>query len=69
MNGPKHLLSIADLKPAEVTAILDKAVELKGKPRSALLDGKTLAMIFAKPSTRTRASFEAAMAQLGGHAI
>lgn len=73
MTGPKHLLSIADLKPAELGAILDKAAELKKKLKGGesheLLHGKTLGMIFAKPSTRTRVSFEAAMTQLGGHAI
>jgi ornithine carbamoyltransferase len=73
MTGPKHLLSIADLKPAELRAILGKAAELKKKPKEGkpheLLGGKTLGMIFAKPSTRTRVSFETAMTQLGGHAI
>ncbi|MDI6643085.1 MAG: ornithine carbamoyltransferase [Candidatus Hodarchaeaceae archaeon] len=69
----KHLLSMQDLSPKEVEAILDKAAELKQKLRKGepheLLHGKTLGMIFAKPSTRTRVSFETAMTQLGGHAI
>ncbi|MEA1904445.1 MAG: ornithine carbamoyltransferase [Candidatus Hadarchaeota archaeon] len=73
MRGQKHLLSIADLKPAELEAILDKAAGLKKKLKEGepheLLGGKTLGMIFAKPSTRTRVSFETAMTQLGGHAI
>lgn len=69
----KHLLSMQDLSPKEITAILDKAAELKeklqkGEPHE-LLHGKTLGMIFAKPSTRTRVSFETAMTHLGGHAI
>ena len=69
----RHLLSMQDLSPKQIEAILSKAVELKGKLRAGkpheLLRGKTLGMIFAKPSTRTRASFETAMTQLGGHAL
>jgi len=69
----KHLLSMQDLSTKEVEAILDKAAELKQKFRKGepheLLRGKTLAMIFEKPSTRTRVSFESAMTHLGGHAI
>jgi len=69
----KHLLSMQDLAPKEIEAILNKAAELKEKVRKGepheLLRGKTLGMIFAKPSTRTRVSFETAMTQLGGHAI
>jgi len=69
----KHLLSPQDLSPEGIVAVLDKADELKrrlhkGEPHE-LLKGKTLGMIFAKPSTRTRVSFETAMTQLGGHAI
>ncbi|MDI6884307.1 MAG: ornithine carbamoyltransferase [Hadesarchaea archaeon] len=69
----KHLLSMQDLSSKEIEAILNKASELKQKLRKGepheLLHGKTLGMIFAKPSTRTRVSFETAMTQLGGHAI
>jgi len=69
----RHLLSPQDLSPEEIVAVLDKADELKRKLRRGephdLLKGKTLGMIFAKPSTRTRVSFETAMTQLGGHAI
>jgi ornithine carbamoyltransferase len=69
----KHLLSMQDLSTKEVEVILDKAAELKQKLKKGepheILQGKTLAMIFEKPSTRTRVSFEVAMNQLGGHAI
>ena len=70
---PRHLLSIADLTREEVLALLSHAAGLKKarhkKKRHLPLVGKTLGMIFEKASTRTRVSFEAGMAQLGGHAI
>lgn len=69
----KHLLSMQDLSPNEIEAILDKAEGLKEKLRKGepheLLRGKTLGMIFEKPSLRTRVTFETGMTQLGGHAI
>jgi ornithine carbamoyltransferase len=69
----KDLVTIYDLTKAEIEAILHKAAGLKemqrqGKPYQPLA-GKTLAMIFEKPSTRTRVSFETGMFQLGGHAL
>ena len=69
MKG-KDLISIADLTLEEVYQIFDVARTLKekyyiGEPHR-LLEGKTLGMIFAKPSTRTRISFEAGIYQLGG---
>lgn len=69
----KDVLSIADLTTNEINLILGLAVKLKKKHRSGkarpLLRGKTLGMIFQKPSTRTRVSFEVGMYQLGGSAI
>ncbi len=67
----KDLLSLADLSPEEFKTILDLAVTLKGEPDrfARSLERKTLAMIFEKPSLRTRVTFEAGMTQLGGHAI
>jgi ornithine carbamoyltransferase len=65
------LISIHDLTAEEVREILDLAVRIKSDPaawREALRQ-KTLAMIFEKPSLRTRVSFETGMTQLGGHAI
>ena len=65
----RHFLSIADLTPAEMTALLDDAEALKRDPvpRDAPLRGRALAMIFEKPSLRTRLSFDVAMRDLGGH--
>ena len=69
----RHLLSIADLKTAEVRQILDTAQRLKvdwqAGRREPHLGGKTLAMLFQKPSLRTRVSFEMGMHQLGGRAL
>ena len=65
------LISIHDLQRDEVLEILDLADRIKHDPRvhREALSQKTLAMIFEKPSLRTRVSFEAGMTQLGGHAI
>jgi ornithine carbamoyltransferase len=67
----KDLLSIHDLTPAEFQAILDLADGMKATPQryARVLERKTLAMIFEKPSLRTRVTFEAGMTQMGGHAI
>ena len=68
----RHLISLADFSRDELHLILDTAAELKlklkfGEPHK-YLEGKTLGMIFERPSTRTRVSFEVGMTQLGGHA-
>ena len=69
----KHFLSIADLTKEEILELLDLSIELKEKQKKGetepILKGQTLAMIFQKPSTRTRVSFEVGMFQLGGHAL
>ncbi|KAA0229601.1 ornithine carbamoyltransferase [candidate division KSB1 bacterium] len=69
----KDFLSIADFTPKEIWALWDLAKELKAKQEAGephpYLQGKTLGMIFMKPSTRTRISFEVGMFQLGGHAL
>lgn len=72
-SSKKDILSIADLSTNEIDVILMLAEKLKhehkrGKSRP-FLQGKTLGMIFQKPSTRTRASFEVGMYQLGGDAV
>ncbi|WP_254272809.1 ornithine carbamoyltransferase [Haloarcula marina] len=66
-----HLLDVDDLTTDELTAVLDRAAEIKADPEAYqdTLDQQTLGMIFEKPSTRTRVSFETGMTQLGGHAL
>jgi len=65
----RDLLSIADLTPASLSLILETALRLKREGHAALLAGRSLALLFEKPSLRTRVSFDIAMQQLGGHAI
>jgi ornithine carbamoyltransferase len=69
----KDFLDVAAVPKAEVERLLMLAAELKRKQRRGiahpLLKGKTLGLLFQKPSTRTRVSFEAGMHQLGGHAL
>ena len=65
----KDLVSITDLNPDEIQNLIKSAVDLKRGGRKLSLDGRTLALIFEKPSLRTRVSFDVAMSQLGGHAI
>jgi len=65
----RDLLRVSDLAPAEAEAILDRAVELRAEPKQPLLAGTTLGLYFSKHSTRTRVSFSAGIAQLGGVAI
>jgi len=71
----RDLLSVADLSAAEVGRVFETATALKAEFRASRrhaqppLTGRTLAMLFQKPSLRTRVTFEAGMAQLGGHAI
>lgn len=68
---PRHFLKLSDLSPAELKALIQRAIELKQADdrNSQPLKGRTLAMLFGKSSTRTRVSFEVAMAHLGGHAL
>lgn len=69
----EHLLKLLDLTPEEIFAVLDRAdqmkYDLKHHRVQPVLQGKSLIMVFAKPSTRTRVSFETGMFQLGGQAI
>ena len=72
-GGPRHYLTVSDLSGDELHGLLERAAEIKrllrAGERPALFPGRVLAMVFEKSSTRTRVSFEAGMAKLGGHAI
>ncbi|MGZ4278122.1 MAG: ornithine carbamoyltransferase [Solirubrobacteraceae bacterium] len=64
----RHFLTGAELTPADLHALLDRAAELKAAPRaSRALQDRVVALVFQKPSTRTRVSFEAGIVELGGH--
>jgi ornithine carbamoyltransferase len=69
----KDLLTLAELTPKEFLGLIDNSIKLKKELKKGgnkpVLKNKTLTMIFQKPSTRTRVSFETGMFQLGGHAI
>ncbi len=65
----KDLLSVSDLSRKEIEQLIGQALVMKQKGIQSLLSGKTLALLFEKPSLRTRVSFEIAMHQLGGLAI
>jgi ornithine carbamoyltransferase len=66
----RHLLTGEELTPDEVLHIVTRAAELKAAPMSSsVLDGRSVALIFEKPSTRTRVSFEAGVVEMGGHPL
>src|SRR5207247_2537073 len=65
----RHFRSIADLERDELVRLLDEAARLKAAPPSGGLAGRTVALIFEKPSLRTRLSFDVGIAQLGGHCV
>jgi len=72
MAGLRHFRSMTDFSAAELRRVLDLGLRLKAVPRAeqaTLLSGRTMGMIFEKPSLRTHVSFETGMAQLGGHAV
>lgn len=73
MSKPRHFLTLLDFSPAELEQLIKRAIEMKREHRAGTdqraFPGTVMAMIFAKSSTRTRVSFEAGMAQLGGHAM
>ncbi len=69
----RHFLTIADLSPEEIDGLLRLAAKLKSewkrRGNKPILEGQVLAMLFQKPSLRTRVSFEVAMEHLGGHGV
>jgi ornithine carbamoyltransferase len=69
----RHLLTLADVTPAEIERIFSIAEDLKAKfargLREPLLPGRVMALLFEKPSLRTRVSFEAGMCHLGGSSL
>ncbi len=73
MSDKRHFLTLLDFTPAELEQLIKRAIAMKKAHKSGAdhrnFPGKVLAMVFAKSSTRTRVSFEAGMAQLGGHAM
>ena len=75
-NGLRHFLDLDEIATQDLRAMLSSSRAMKARRKSGLsapqskpLEGKTLAMIFDKPSTRTRVSFDVAIRQLGGEAI
>jgi len=70
-GGPRHFLEMRDFSPAQLRALVDAAAIHRRTRRSGKkpLAGKTIALIFEKPSTRTRVSFEVAMRELGGDVV
>jgi ornithine carbamoyltransferase len=65
---PRHFITGSELSPEELHALIERALELKADPYSSdALRKRTVALIFQKPSTRTRVSFEAGIAELGGY--
>jgi ornithine carbamoyltransferase len=67
---PRHFITGAELSSDELRALLDRALELKAAPLSSdALARQTVALIFQRPSTRTRVSFEVGIVELGGHPV
>jgi ornithine carbamoyltransferase len=67
---PQHFLTGAELSAGELDALLNRALELKADPLgSRALEGRSVALVFQKPSTRTRLSFDVGVHELGGHAV
>ena len=66
MNPPRFL-SVRDLQPSEICAVVERAAAMKKGAASKAFEGRTVALLFEKPSLRTRGSFEVGIHQMGGH--
>ncbi len=67
---PRHLLTGAELSAADLERLLERAAALKAAPgASRVLEGRSVALLFERPSTRTRVSFEVGVHELGGHPV
>jgi ornithine carbamoyltransferase len=67
---PRHFLTGTEPDGAELHALIERALELKAAPRgSRALEGRAVALVFERPSTRTRVSFEVGVVELGGHPV
>ena len=69
MSAPRHFLDLRGLDRATLRDVLDRAVAYKGDGKAPSLKGRTLALVFEKPSTRTRISFQVGMQALGGETV
>ncbi len=65
----KHLLSVLDLSPQEIDHVVRRAQQMTANPPGPVLAGKSVVLLFEKPSLRTRASFQVGVQQLGGHSF
>ncbi len=68
-TAPRHYLTGTELSAGELDALLTRAIELKERPLSDALAGRSVALLFQHPSTRTRLSFEAGIHELSGHPL
>jgi ornithine carbamoyltransferase len=67
---PTHFLTGEELTAAQLRGLVERALELKADRRSSrALEGRSVALVFEKPSTRTRVSFETGVHELGGHPV
>jgi ornithine carbamoyltransferase len=69
MSNKRNLLSVTDLSPAETLQIVRRARRMKAEGSGNLLTGKNIALLFEKPSLRTRTSFQVGIQQLGGYSV
>ena len=71
MSGPRHFITGTELTRAELGTLIERALELKaaGPTGPRPLRDRSVALLFEKPSTRTRVSFQVGISQLGGHAM